>query len=387
MSSFTSTDFKYMRKAITLAQNGIYTTDPNPRVGCVIVKDDKIIGEGWHQIAGQAHAEVNALQNCIQSPKDSTAYVTLEPCSHYGRTPPCVDRLIEADVARVVIAMQDPNPQVAGQGVEKLKTAGIDVAVGLMQQEAQALNPGFIQRMSSGRPFVRCKMAMSLDGRTAMASGESKWITGESARADVHRMRARSSAIITGIGSILHDDPQMNARIKDVDVKQPLRIVLDSDLQISTTARIFDSNIHRHSRAGGNLIDSVVIFAGSEAIEVNAEKVKQLEEIGAKVVAAEHDAELIDLHWLLEYLGADDINELMVEAGSTLSGAFLQAGLVDELIIYMAPHIMGDSAKGLFNLPGLDKMADKIELDIKDITAVGCDWRITCCPQGKNQAV
>ncbi len=386
MSSFTSADFKYMRKAITLAQNGIYTTDPNPRVGCVIVKDDKIIGEGWHQTAGQAHAEVNALQNCNQSPKSSTTYVTLEPCSHYGRTPPCTDRLIEAGVARVVIAMQDPNPQVAGRGIEKLKAAGIKVEVGLMQQEAEALNPGFIKRMVGAKPFVRCKMAMSLDGRTAMASGESKWITAADARADVHRMRARSSAIITGIGSILHDDPQMNARIEDKPlagkdkeqpsagkgekVKQPLRVVLDSDLQIPVAARIFD------------LCGEAVIFASSEAIVAKADKVKQLENVGAKIVAAEHEAEFIDLHWLIEYLAAADINEVMVEAGSTLSGAFLQAGLIDELIVYMAPHIMGNSAKGLFNLPGLDKMADKINLDIKDITAVGCDWRITCCPQG-----
>ncbi len=370
MSSFTSADYKYMRKAITLAQNGIYTTDPNPRVGCVIVKDEQIIGEGWHQTAGQAHAEVNAIQNCIQSPKGATAYVTLEPCSHYGRTPPCTDRLIEADVALVVIAMQDPNPQVAGRGIKKLKAAGIDVVVGLMQREAEDLNPGFIKRMVSGKPFVRCKMAMSLDGRTAMASGESKWITAADARTDVHLMRARSSAIITGIGSILHDDSQMNARTEDVDVKQPLRAVLDSDLQIPVAARIFDS------------CGEAIVFAGSEAIVEKAEKVKHLEKNGVKVVAAEHEAEFIDLHWLLEYLAAADINEVMVEAGSTLSGAFLQVGLVDELVVYMAPHIMGNSAKGLFNLPGLDKMVDKINLDIKDITAVGCDWRITCRPQG-----
>ncbi len=376
MSSFTSADFKYMRKAITLAQNGIYTTDPNPRVGCVIVKDDKIIGEGWHQIAGQAHAEVNALQNCIQSPKDSTAYVTLEPCSHYGRTPPCVDRLIQADVVRVVVAMQDPNPQVAGQGVEKLKAAGIEVVVGLMQQEAELLNPGFIKRMASGKPYVRCKMAMSLDGRTAMASGESKWITAEDARADVHHLRARSAAIITGIGSIQHDDPQMNARIEDVEVKQPLRLVLDPKFQMSTDAKIF------------GLAGEVMIFASREAIDANAQKDKQLEQAGAIVVAAElKDADKIDLDWLLSFLGSIDVNELLVEAGATLSGAFLQAGLIDELVVYMAPHIMGSSAKGLFNLPGLDKMADKIELDIKDITAVGCDWRIVCRPKGKSQAV
>ena len=407
MSSFTTADFEYMRRAITLAQKGIYTTDPNPRVGCVVVKNNEIIGEGWHQKAGEPHAEVNALNSC-NTPHESTVYVTLEPCSHFGRTPPCADRLIEAKVSRVVIAMQDPNPQVAGNGIKKLEDAGIQVEVGLLQAEAEALNPGFIKRMQTGLPFIRCKMAMSLDGRTAMASGESKWITGEQAREDVHRMRARSSAIITGIGSILHDDPQMNARLEeepsagkevsadkmqDISVKQPLRVVVDPKLQIAETARIFCEGLNsnpnttccyshdtlRHSREGGNLENHVAIFADGAVIRASQDKVKRLESKGAKVIAAKMlDSEKADLSWVVKYLGDEGINELMVEAGAKLSGAFLQAGLIDELIVYMAPHIMGSDAKGLFALPGLEKMADKIELDIQDIRAVGKDWRIVC---------
>ncbi len=396
MSSFTTADFEYMRKAITLAQKGIYTTDPNPRVGCVVVKDEEIIGEGWHQKAGEPHAEVNALLSCCKSAEDlcseiaegSTVYVTLEPCSHFGRTPPCADRLVEAKVKRVVIAMQDPNPQVAGNGIKKLEDAGIQVEVGLMQQEAEQLNPGFIKRMQTGLPFVRCKMAMSLDGRTAMASGESKWITADEAREDVHRLRARSSAIITGIGSILHDDPQMNARLKEEhsagkkqDVKQPLRVVIDPNLQIVETARIFGDDLNRHSREGGNPEKEVVILSCEKVITTNAEKVKLLEQKGAKVVSAKMlDSEKMDLQWVVECLGSEGVNELMVEAGSILSGAFLQAGLIDELLVYMAPHIMGSAAKGLFDLPGLDKMADKVELDIMDIRAVGKDWRIVAKP-------
>ena len=379
MSSFTTADFEYMRRAITLAQKGIYTTDPNPRVGCVVVNEVKgqteIIGEGWHQKAGEAHAEVNALNSC-NTPHESTVYVTLEPCSHFGRTPPCVDRLIEAKVGRVVIAMQDPNPQVAGTGIKKLEDVGIQVEVGLMQAEAEALNPGFIKRMQTGLPFVRCKMAMSLDGKTAMASGESKWITGEQAREDVHRMRARSSAIITGIGSITHDDPQMNARLEETgllanrEIKQPLRVVVDPRLQISETARIF---------GGVTGENQVLVFASAEAMNADGQKVKQLEQQGAQLVDAKMlDADRVDLNWVVKHLGDAGINELMVEAGAKLSGAFLQAGLIDELIVYMAPHIMGSDAKGLFALPGLEKMADKIELDIQDIRAVGKDWRIVC---------
>ncbi len=358
---------EYMSRALQLARKGLYTTDPNPRVGCVLVKDGEIIGEGWHERAGEPHAERHALAKAGNRARGATAYVTLEPCSHHGRTPPCADALIEAGVAKVIVAMEDPNPQVAGQGLAKLHAAGIETESGLLQAEAEALNPGFIKRMRIGKPYVRCKLAMSLDGRTAMASGESQWITGSKARADVHRLRARSSAIVTGSGTVLHDDPSLNARIdglNDEQIKQPLRVVLDSNLSMPPTAKML-------SLPGDTLV--VTTQAGSDVSDA-------LFNAGAEVVCLNAASGKVNLNDLLSLLVQREINEVLVETGAVLAGNFLHAGLLDEIIIYMAPHIMGDQARGLFHLPGLDVMDERIALQITDIRAVGKDWRITAKP-------
>ena len=354
-------DRRYMARALQLARRGIYTADPNPRVGCVLVGDDRIVGEGWHERAGEPHAEVNALRAAGAAAKGATAYVTLEPCSHHGRTPPCADALIEAGITRVVAAMEDPNPQVAGQGLKRLREAAIEVESGVMAAEAEALNPGFVSRMRRGRPWVRCKLAMSLDGRTAMASGESKWITGKAARADVQRLRARSSAIVCGIGTVLADDPALTARLENTAVRQPLRVVLDPYLSTPDSARMLQ-------QPG----DTLIICAEDEpAIR------ERLQAVGAEVVVLPGRDATIDLAALMHLLGQRQINEVLVETGAVLSGAVLRAGLIDELVVYMAPHLMGDQARGLFHLPGLDTMQERIEVVIDDIRAVGRDWRVT----------
>ena len=362
----TATDLEYMSRALRLAEHGLYTTDPNPRVGSVIVSDGRIIGEGWHVRAGEGHAEVNALARAGEGARGATAYVTLEPCCHRGRTPPCTDALIAAGVARVVVGMQDPNPRVAGCGVRALRDAGIEVTTGVLAAQAAALNPGFILRMQTGRPFVRCKLAMSLDGRTAMASGESRWITGEAARHDVQRLRARASAILTGIDTVLADNPSLNARLEGEDVAQPLRVILDSRLRLPPTARLL------------NLPGDTLVLTGM----ADARKTDALLNTGAEVVTLPMEGERVELAGMLQYLGGREINEIHVEAGPTLSGALLQAGLVDELVFYVAPHLMGSDARGLFALPGLETMAQRIELNISDIRAVGEDWRITATVRG-----
>jgi len=317
------------------------------------------VGEGWYQRAGEAHAEINALNAVGAQAKDATAYITLEPCCHHGRTPPCSDALIGAGVSRVMAAMQDPNPQVAGQGLAQQKKAGIETFSGVMQAQAEALNPGFIRRMSQGRPYVRGKLAMSLDGRTAMASGESQWITGAEARQDVHRLRARSSAIITGIGTVLADDPSLTARLDD-DVQQPLRVVLDSQLQMPLSAKML-------SLPGR----SVVL-----TISNDEQKAEALRKAGAEVAVLTSDNGRVDLSAVLQCLAQREINEVLVEAGATLCGSFLQAGLVDELVVYMAPLLMGNEARGLLNLPGVEKMDQATKLEIADVRAVGNDWRM-----------
>jgi len=353
----------YMARALCIAERGLFTTDPNPRVGCVIVKNNQTVGEGWHQRAGEGHAEVNALHAAGLLAKDADAYVTLEPCSHFGRTAPCADALIKSGVKRVFVAMEDPNPLVAGNGINRLKESGIEVSVGILEQQAKELNPGFCKRMQSGRPFVRSKMAMSLDGRTAMASGESKWITGPAARQDVQKLRARSSAILTGMGTVLEDDPALTVRpegdwyLDKQVVRQPLRVVVGSQ-SIPQTAKLFATD------------DTVLLATTSNNTDGKAEILTLPERDGH-----------IDLTSLMTELAAREINEVMVEAGSKLNGALLTAGLIDELIIYMAPKVMGDSAKGLFHLPALNTMAQNIELTITDIRAVGKDWRITATPE------
>lgn len=357
----------FMARAIQLAENGLYTTDPNPRVGCVLVKDGQIIGEGWHHRAGEGHAEVNALADAGHDAEGADCYVTLEPCSHIGRTPPCADALIQAKVKRVFAAMTDPNPVVAGAGLEKLRQAGIEVHAGILSEQAEKLNPGFCQRMRIGRPFVRSKLAMSLDGRTAMASGESKWITGQQARNDVQKLRARSSAILTGIGTILADNPRMNVRPEQAEtawypdpqhVRQPLRVIVDSHMRMPADAYI--------------LKEEKVLLA--TAVDKPAPQ-------GAESVVLPAYGEIIDLTALMAVLAQREVNEVMVEAGAVLNGALLEARLIDELVIYMAPKIMGDAARGVFHLPLMQTMSQNIDLHITDIRAVGRDWRITAQPE------
>ena len=368
-------DRKWMAHALQLAERGLYTTDPNPRVGCVLVKDGVSVGEGWHYRAGLAHAEKAALANAGEHARGSTAYVTLEPCCHHGRTPPCSDALIEAGVVRVVAAMQDPNPVVAGQGLARLRAAGISVEYGLLETQAEALNPGFIRRMSTGRPYVRCKLAMSLDGRTAMASGESKWISSDASRRDVHRLRARSSAIVTGICTVLADDPSMTVRLQleDLpgveaaeDIRQPLRVVVDSSLRTPVDANILQS---QNSNA------TLIVTTSRDAQRRDA-----LLQAGAEILMHAEERQ-VSLSLLCEQLAQRQINELLIEAGSTLAGAALQAGIIDELIIYMAPHLMGNSARGLLNLPGLEQMSQRIPLSIKDVRQIGPDFRLTLIPE------
>jgi len=360
-------DHQYMARAMQLASKGLYTTQPNPRVGCVIVNNNTIVGEGYHLKAGEPHAEINALKQAGDKARNATAFVTLEPCSHHGKTPPCADALIEAGIKRVVCAMQDPNPLVAGRGIEKLQQAGIGVDCGVLQDEAEKLNPGFIKRMKTGMPYVRVKLAMSLDGRTAMASGESKWITGESARFDVQKLRARSSVVLTGSGTVLADDPSMNVRASAVDLDievephQPLRAIIDSELKTPVTSQIFN-------RPG-----ETIIFTHKSFDSAAGYKKEQ-------IVTLANDGRKLNLHTILGRLAEQQANEVHVEAGSELCGALLEQRLVDEIVVYMAPLIMGSSAKGLFNLPEINSMSQRIELEIKEIRSIGKDWRITALP-------
>lgn len=354
-----------MARALQLAEHGLFTTDPNPRVGCVIVKDGQIIGEGWHQRAGESHAEVNALHSAGDNALGADCYVTLEPCSHYGHTPPCADGLIQAKVSRVFVAMTDPNPIVSGAGIQKLRQAGIEVTVGILTEQAEALNVGFCKRMRTGLPYVRSKLAMSVDGRTAMASGESQWITGPDARLDVQKMRARSSAVVTGVETVLSDDPSLTVRIDEQKnwyhpeqkVRQPLRVVVDSHLRTPESAKLFKTD------------GKVLLAAAAEKKEHFAEHVTLLGQ-----------NQQVDLHGLMTELGKHQMSEVMVEAGAVLNGALLEAKLIDEIVIYMAPKLMGDQARGLFHLPAIQAMAQNIDLEISDIRAVGKDWRITAKP-------
>lgn len=363
MQPVTERDAFYMARAVRLAKKGLYTTDPNPRVGCVLVRNGTVIGEGWHQKAGGDHAEIDALNNA-QDARGATAYVTLEPCSHHGKTPPCSLALIKAGVNRVVAAMEDPNPLVAGSGLRQLREAGIEVVCGILQSEAEALNPGFIKRMKENRPLVRSKLAMSLDGRTAVASGESKWITSTAARNDVHRLRAKSSAILTGIDTVLADDPSLTARIQE-DVLQPLRIVLDTHLKTPA-----------HAQMAG-LPGRSLILTGSD----DPEKTERLQQNGFEIHRLPKKNGRMDLHEVLSFLAKQQVNELLVEAGPTLNGALLAEGLVDEWIVYMAPCVLGDRGRGLFHLPGITAMADKKTLKLTDVRRVGKDIKFTLKPR------
>jgi diaminohydroxyphosphoribosylaminopyrimidine deaminase/5-amino-6-(5-phosphoribosylamino)uracil reductase len=328
-------------------------------VGCVIVKDGQIIGEGWHKKAGQGHAEVEALKQ-LDNAQGATAYVTLEPCSHHGKTPPCCDALVRAGIRRVVAAMTDPNPLVAGQGLAKLQVAGIEVVCGVLADDAAALNRGFIQRMTTGRPFVRSKLAMSLDGRTAMASGESQWITCAESRADVQQLRAESSAILTGIGTVLADNPSLTARL-DFEVEQPLRVVLDSQLQMPITAKM------------ATLAGRSIILTCS----TDTDKQQRLQHAGFEVYVLPESQTRLDLFAVMTFLGSLQINDVLVEAGAILNGALLEHGLIDETIIYMATCVLGDQGRGLFHLPTLHTMANKKTLKLRDVRQVGADLKLT----------
>ncbi len=370
----TVSDAAYMARALQLAAHGLMTTGVNPRVGCVLVKDGQIIGEGWHERAGEAHAEVMALRDAAhlgQSPQGATAYVTLEPCAHHGKTPPCAEALINAGVSRVVAAMADPNPLVAGKGFTLLQAAGVAVATPLMAAETEALNVGFVKRMRTGLPWVRLKMAGSLDGRSAMANGQSQWITGPEARADGHRFRARAQAIITGVGTVIEDDPQLTVRDvalptgqsgQPVALAAPLRVVLDSHLRIPVTAKILE---------GGCLVAT----ASNDAVKMNA-----LCAAGAEVLSLPDVNGRVDLPALLRSLAKRGVNEVHVEGGARLSGVLLKAGLVDELLCYMAPCILGSDARGWFDDLNLTSLDQKIALKLQDVRIVGADLRIIASP-------
>jgi len=361
--SFSAVDHGMMARALQLAELGLWTTSPNPRVGCVLVRDGQIVGEGWHEKAGEPHAEVHALRQAGDLARGATAYVTLEPCSHYGRTPPCAEALIKAGVARVVAAMADPNPLVSGQGLAMLESAGIASASGLLENEARELNIGFVSRMTRGRPWLRLKAAASLDGKTALNNGVSQWITGPAARRDGHAWRARACAILTGIGTVRDDDPQL--LVRDVETtRQPLRVIVDSRLETPLNAKIL--------RGGGP-----VLIAG--ALD-DAEKAAALRSLGAEVLILPNAAGKVELGDLLKELARRGINEVHAEAGFKLNGSLLREGLVDELLLYLAPTLIGHAASGLFNLPELSSLAGQQKLKIRDLRQVGDDIRIIARP-------
>ncbi len=359
--SFAAADHVFMARALQLARRGLYGTTPNPRVGCVLVRDGRIIGEGWHQQAGLPHAEAVALAALAAAgatARGATAYVTLEPCSHFGRTPPCADALIGAGVARVVVAMQDPNPLVAGQGLAQLAAAGIEVGSGLLQAEAAELNIGFVSRMTRGRPWLRLKVAASLDGKTALNNGASQWITGPAARRDAHAWRARSCAVLTGIGTVRDDNPRLSVREVQT-TRQPLKVVIDSRLETPPDAAVLE---------GGN----VLIAAAQE----DADRSAALRQRGAEIVILANAHGKVDLAALLLELGRRGINEVLAEAGTRLNGSLLGENCVDELLIYQAPLLMGDSARGMFGLAELTELAGARHLNIIERRMVGADCRI-----------
>ncbi len=355
----SAADRLHMARALQLAARGLTTTSPNPRVGCVIVRDGIVIGEGWHERAGTPHAEVHALKQAGAAARGATVYVTLEPCSHHGRTPPCAEALIDAGVARVVAAMTDPNPLVAGGGIGMLTLAGITAEVGLMEAEARALNPGFVSRMTRQRPWVRLKTASTLDGKTALANGASQWITGEAARADVQRLRARACAILTGSGTVLADNPRLNVRDLDIG-RQPLRVVVDSNLR---------------TPAGAAILPALVVCHHAGPARRAA-----LEQAGAEVIELPGADGRVDLPALLALLAQHGVNELHVEAGAALNGALIKAGLIDEWVAYMAPMVVGDAARGLFAMPPLVALADAARFKLADVRQIGGDLRLTLLP-------
>ena len=361
MSGAAAIDSAHMARALQLAARGRYTAHPNPMVGCVIVRDGEVVGEGWHEQAGEPHAERNALRAAGDRAAGATVYVTLEPCAHHGKTPPCADALVAAGVARVVAAMEDPYGDVAGRGLQRLREAGIAVDVGLMKDAAAALNAGFISRVSRGRPMVRLKVAASLDGATAMQTGESQWITGEAARHDVQRLRAASGAVLTGIGTVLADDPSLNVRDANIDTRgqQPLRVVLDSRLRLSPAARML-------ALPGRTLVCCTPGCDGEALVRAGAE----VQEFGAH-------GEEVNVFEVLAALAERGINDVLVEAGPRLAGYLVEKGLVDELVIYLAPHIMGSETRGMFATPHWLALADRQTVELVDVRRVGKDLKLT----------
>lgn len=368
-SSFTLDDHHYMARAIALAKKGFYTVSPNPRVGCVLVKAGKIIGEGWHQKAGFAHAEVNALAQAGKQAQGATAYVTLEPCSHYGKTPPCAKGLIDAGVVRVIAAMVDPNPRVSGNGLALLSQAGIETASGLLEADAQALNVGFISLMTQQKPYIRCKLAASLDGKTAMASGESKWITSREARGDVQQLRAQSCAIISGADSILYDNARMTVRWSELGgikhhyeehlVRQPVRVVIDSKNRLTPKLALFDT-------------ETPVIILTTQ-LENTHQWPHFVEHVCVKPSQCGGH---IDLTAAVKVLADKGLNDILVESGMQLAGAFIEQNLVDELVLYQAPKLLGHAGKGLVSFPHIDTLSQAKSLHIHDVTRVGDDIKI-----------
>lgn len=361
MTTFTATDHAMMADALRLAERGAFTTKPNPMVGCVVARGEAVVGEGWHQRKGGPHAEVHALQMAGDASRGATAYVTLEPCAHTGSTGPCADALIAAGVARVVAAMRDPFAQVDGKGFATLAAAGIVVEHGLMEAQARELNRGFLSRVERGRPWLRVKLAMSLDGRTAMASGESKWISGEPARVDVMRWRARSGAILTASGTVLADDPRLTVRFDDdTAFVPPLRVVLDAGLATVARGRVREGD--------------------APTLYLHAPDAKPPQGLAAEHAAVARVAGGLDLRAVLAELARRDINEVQVEAGATLAGALFAAGLVDELLLYVAPLLLGDAARPLLGGLGIDAMAARLRMKVVDSRTVGDDWRLRLVP-------
>ena len=363
MSALDQLDTRHMSRALELAGRGLWTTDPNPRVGCVIADGERVIAEGWHERAGGPHAEAVARAAAGVAARGATAYVTLEPCCHQGRTPPCAEALITAGLRRVCYSIPDPNPRVNGVGAARLAAAGIEVRSGVLAESARALNPGFLSRMERGRPWLRLKLAASLDGRTALANGQSRWITGDAARADVQHLRARSSALMTGSATVRSDDPRLDVRLPEA-TRQPLRVVLDTKLQTLPSARVV--------APPGQLL---LLTASSDRVLRGA-----LEAAGAHIERLPEGPEGLDLSAVMHHLAGLEVNELQVESGPTLAGALLRAGLVDELVLYLAPTLLGTDAQPLALLPGVASMAERLELMICDLRRLGPDLRITLRP-------
>ena len=393
-------DRRHMARALDLARRGLYSTGPNPRVGCVIAHGENVVGEGWHRYAGEPHAEIHALAAAGGDSGGATAYVTLEPCRHTGRTGPCTRALIEAGIAKVVAAMPDPDPRVAGRGFAELAEAGIEVESGVMEAPARALNRGFVSRHERGRPWVRCKLAATLDGRTATATGESRWITGEAARADVHRLRAQADAVLTGIGTLLADDPRLDARMEDAwtedarmedartegigaddartedtgclapPMQPPMRVIVDSRLRTPPLARALS--------APGDVLIATIGGAGTAGGDT---RMRALVEAGAEIVPLPDVGGRVSLPALMAALAGRGVNEVHTECGPTLAGALLESGLVDEIVVYLAPTLLGDTARGMFTLPGVAAMRDRLRLEITGVTRLGADLRIDAVPK------